>query len=57
MAKAIREFYDEMEQMEAKDDADFAKVRKIRIDYAKELVPKLKKHMQRKDSHPYSGCR
>ena len=57
MAKAIREFYDGMEKTDAEVCTDHADVRKIRTAYAKELVPKLKKHMQRKDSHPYSGCR
>ena len=55
MAKAIREFYEEMGRADAKDGMDYTNVRKIRMDYAKELVPKLKKHMQRKDLAPIFG--
>ncbi len=49
MIKGINEFYEQIESGEVSGDISSEDVRKIRLTYAKELAPKLRKFMMRKD--------
>ena len=49
------EFYKRLETQDAGEDVARDNVKKIRLAYAKELAPKLRKHIRRKDLAPILG--
>ena len=55
MGDAISEFYRTLESQDAGEDVETDKVKKIRLAYAKEIAPKLRKLIKRKYLAPILG--